>query len=106
MSAQPPPPSQSQPQPPSPERQPIEVREVSGLSARAIAFLVLAILLLVFMLENTKETKVHLFFWHVNLPLWFVIFGCALAGAILWEGVGVVRRHRHRKARKETQAKN
>ncbi|MBV9039910.1 MAG: DUF1049 domain-containing protein [Acidimicrobiia bacterium] len=103
MSSQPPPPPSS---PPSPEGQPVEVREVSGLSARAIAFFVLAILLLVFMLENTKEAKVHLFFWHLNLPLWFVIFGCALAGAILWEAFGAVRRHRRRKARKETRAKN
>ena len=96
MSAQPPP---SEPKPP-------RAPDGGGLSARAIAFLVGAILLLVFMLENTRDARVHLFFWHVTLPLWFVIFGSALAGAILWEGFGVLRRHRRRKTGQEPRRKN
>ncbi|MBV8979996.1 MAG: DUF1049 domain-containing protein [Acidimicrobiia bacterium] len=87
-------------QPPPPEQQPAPPRESAGLSAAAISFLVVALLLLIFMLENTKEAHVHLFLWHVNLPLWFVIFGSALAGAVLWAGSGALHRHRRRKANK------
>jgi uncharacterized integral membrane protein len=90
--------------PPS-EPKPSPAPDGGGLSARAVAFLVGAILLLVFMLENTRDARVHLFFWHVNLPLWFVIFGSALAGAILWAGFGVVRLHRRRQAGKEASRK-
>lgn len=90
-------------QPPQPEHPPVPPRESAGLSAAAIAFLVVALLLLIFMLENTKEVHVHLFFWHVNLPQWFVIFGSALAGAVLWAGSGALHRHRRRKAGKAQQ---
>jgi len=39
-------------------------------------------------------------FWHATLPLWFIILGSALFGAIIWLGFGVLRRHRRRKARR------
>ena len=92
MSAQPPPPEQ-QPQP--------QVVEKSPMSAGAVASLVLAALLLAFMLQNRQETRVNVLFWHAKLPLWFVILGSALAGAVVWLGLGVLRRHRRRRARRQ-----
>lgn len=88
MSTQPP----SQPQPP--QQQP--PAEKAGLGAGAIASLFGAGVLLVFMLQNRDEIRVNFLFWHAKLPLWFVILGSALLGAIIWLGFGVLRRHRRR----------
>ena len=89
-------------QPPTPEQQPqAKAAEKSPLSAGTVASLVLAALLLAFMLQNRQDTRVNFLFWHAKLPLWFVILGSALAGAIVWIGAGVLRRHRRRKARQE-----
>ena|SRR5213080_4824543 len=90
MSSQPPPQPQQPPQP----------AEKSGLSGGAIATLLGAGVLLVFMLQNRGEVPIHFLFWHTRLPLWFVILASALLGAIIWLGVGVLRRHRRRVARR------
>ena len=86
------PPEQAEPQPPPAEK--------SGRSAGAIASLVGAGLLLVFMLQNRQNTPVHFFFWRVDLPVWFIILASALLGAVIWLGFGVFRRHRRRVARR------
>ena len=91
MSTQPPP----QPQPPQPAP-----AEKAGLGAGAIASLIGAGVLLVFMLQNRDEIRVNFLFWHARLPLWFVILGSALLGAIIWLGFGVLRRHRRRVRRR------
>lgn len=85
----------STPQPGPPERHGAEGRR---LSAGAIAALVGAALLLVFMLQNTQEVRVHLLLWYASLPLWFVIIGSALIGAVVWVGTAIVRGRRRRRA--------
>jgi uncharacterized integral membrane protein len=92
MSTQPTPQPQPQPQPTPAEK--------SGLGAGPIASLIGLGALLTFMLQNTQSVRVHLFFWHVTWPLWFVVLGSALLGAVVWLGFGVLRRHRRRKARR------
>jgi uncharacterized integral membrane protein len=99
MSAQPPPPPPPQAGPP--QAGPPHA-EKSGLSGGAVISLLGAGLLLVFMLQNRQDVRVHFFFWHATLPLWFIILGSALAGAVVWLGFGVLRRHRRRKARRES----
>jgi uncharacterized integral membrane protein len=92
-------------QPPTPERQsqPQQPQVVErALSAGTIVSLVAAALLLVFMLQNRQDTKVNFLFWHAKLPLWFVVLGSALVGAVVWLGFGVLRRHRRRKSRRES----
>jgi uncharacterized integral membrane protein len=59
-----------------------------------------AAVLLVFMLQNRQDVRIHFLFWHATLPLWFIILGSALIGAIVWLGFGVLRRHRRRVARR------
>jgi uncharacterized integral membrane protein len=90
MSTQPTP--EPQPQPGSAEK--------SGLGGGAIASLIGAAALLTFMFQNRQDVRVHLFFWNVTWPLWFVVLGSALLGAIIWLGFGVLRRRRRRKARR------
>ncbi|MBV8304573.1 MAG: DUF1049 domain-containing protein [Acidimicrobiia bacterium] len=87
-------------QPRPPEQSPEEA-DGPGLSLGAIVTLAGAVVLLVFMLQNRQDIRVHLLFWHVTLPVWFIIFGSALTGTLVWIGAGVVRRHRRRKARRQ-----
>jgi len=87
-------------QPRPPEQSPAEA-DGPGLSFGVIATLAGVVVLLVFMLQNRQDIRVHLLFWHVTLPVWFIIFGSALMGMVVWIGAGVVRRHRRRKARRQ-----
>jgi len=75
--------------------------EGSRPSFGAIATIVGAAVLLIFMLQNRQDIRVHFLFWHASLPVWFLIFGSALLGALVWIGAGVFRRHRRRKARRQ-----
>jgi uncharacterized integral membrane protein len=94
MSTQPTPEPQPQAQPqPTPA-------EKSGLGGGVIASLIGAAALLTFMLQNTQDVRVHLFFWNVTWPLWFVVLGSALLGAVILLGSSVLRRRRRRKARR------
>jgi uncharacterized integral membrane protein len=71
------------------------------LGAGAITGLVGVGLLLVFMIQNTNDVKIDFLFWSFTWPLWLYTFVIALLGALVWIGLGVIRRHRRRKARRE-----
>ena len=89
----------STPQPPQqPPQQPAPSER--SLSAGTILSLGGAGVLLVFMLQNRQDVRVHFLAWHATLPLWFIILGSALVGAVVWLGFGVLRRHRRRVARR------
>jgi len=55
----------------------------------------------IFMVQNTEDVTVQFLFWDFTWPLWFLILVAALIGAIVWLGLGVLRRHRRRKERRE-----
>ena len=57
--------------------------------------------LIVFILQNTDDVPVSFLFWDFTWPLWLVIVASALLGAIVWFGLGVMRRRKRRKARRE-----
>ena len=71
------------------------------LSGGAIASLVGVGLLLVFMLQNTESVRLDFLFWHFTWPLWLLTLASALLGALVWFGLGVMRRHRRRKERRQ-----
>jgi uncharacterized integral membrane protein len=71
-----------------------------GLSGGAIGSLVGIGLLVVFMLQNRNPVKVHLLFWHFTWKVWLLILVSALLGALVWFGLGVMRRHARRKERR------
>ena len=71
------------------------------LGGGAIASLVGGGLLLAFMIQNTEEVRLDFLFWSFTWPLWLLTIVSALLGALVWFGLGVVRRHRRRKARRE-----
>ena len=78
--------------------------EGSRPSLGAVATIVGVAVLQIFMLQNGQDTRVHLFFWHVTLPVWFIIFGSALLGALVWIAAGMFRRRRRKAHRQEPRA--
>ncbi len=71
------------------------------LSGGAIASLVGAAVLLIFAFQNTGTIVVRFLFLRFSWPLWLYTIATAVAGALLWFGLGVMRRHRRRVERRE-----
>ena len=57
-------------------------------------------LLVVFMLQNTDDVKLDFLWWSFSWPLWLLCLVSAVGGALVWLGLGVLRRHRRRKERR------
>lgn len=53
-----------------------------------------------FMAQNTEDVQVSFLVWDFTWPLWLVILASAMVGALVWFGMGVLRRRRRRKARR------
>ena len=58
-------------------------------------------LLLIFMIQNTEDVTLNFLVWSFTWPLWLFSVVMALFGALVWFGLGVIRRHRRRKARRD-----
>jgi uncharacterized integral membrane protein len=71
------------------------------LGGGAIASLTGVGLLLIFMIQNTEKITLHFLFWNFTWPLWLFTLVTAFFGALVWLGLGVMRRHRRRKERRE-----
>jgi uncharacterized integral membrane protein len=71
------------------------------LGGGAIASLVGVALLLIFMIQNTERVRVDFLFWSFVWPLWLLTLVTALVGAVVWVGLGVMRRYRRRKSRRD-----
>ncbi|MGB7980019.1 MAG: LapA family protein [Candidatus Nanopelagicales bacterium] len=72
-----------------------------GMGAGAIASLTGLGVLLIFVLQNTQQVDFTFLFWSFTWPLWLYTIIVALFGAIVWFGLGVMRRHRRRKNRRD-----
>ena len=70
---------------------PKEGRRPSG---GTIALLVGAVVLVVFILQNTKEVRLDFLMFGFTWPLWLYTFVVAAFGGLLWFGIEVMRRHR------------
>ena len=73
----------------------------SRLGGGAIASLIGVGLLLIFIIQNTEKIRLHFLVWYFSWPLWFYTIVTAVFGALVWFGLGVMRRHRRRKERRE-----
>ena len=71
------------------------------LSGGAVASITGAALLVTFMLQNTDDVTLNFLVWSFSWPLWLLTLVSAAAGAVVWFGLGVLRRHRRRKQRRE-----
>ena len=70
------------------------------LGGGAIASIAGGGLLLVFIIQNTEKIRLHFLVWHFSWPLWLYTLVTAAFGALIWVGLGVMRRHRRRKERR------
>jgi uncharacterized integral membrane protein len=70
------------------------------LSGGAIGSLGGVALLVIFMIQNTEKVTLHFLFWKFTWPLWLLTLVTAVVGALVWFGLGVMRRHRRRKERR------
>ena len=71
------------------------------LGGGAIASLTGVGLLVIFMFQNTEDVRLDFLFWHFTWPLWLLTMASAILGALVWFGLGVMRRHRRRKERRQ-----
>ena len=71
------------------------------LGGGAIASLIGVGLLIIFMIQNTEDVRLDVLTWSFTWPLWLLTIASALLGALVWFGLGVIRRHRRREDRRE-----
>jgi uncharacterized integral membrane protein len=57
--------------------------------------------LVTFMVQNTDDVRVHFLVWDFTTSVWLLTLASALLGAVVWLGLGVLRRHRRRVERRE-----
>ena len=74
---------------------------MAGLSGGAIASLGGLAVLVVFIVQNTEDVRFHFLWLNFTWPLWLYTIVVALFGALVWFGLGVMRRHRRRKERRD-----
>jgi uncharacterized integral membrane protein len=66
------------------------IASVSGVTVLAI-----------FMIQNTEDVTIEFLAWNFTWPVWLLTLMAAVFGALVWLGLGVLRRHRRRKERRE-----
>ena len=71
------------------------------LSGGAIASLSGLGVLIIFVFQNTADVRFHFLWLDFTWPLWLYTIVTATFGAIVWLGLGVMRRHRRRVQRRE-----
>jgi uncharacterized integral membrane protein len=81
--------------------QPVNQPNKRAFGGGAIGTLVGLVLLAIFMAQNTDDVSVEFLSWEFTWPLWLVMLVSAVAGALIWLGLGIIRRHRRRKERRE-----
>ncbi len=72
-----------------------------SIGAGAIATIGGLGVLLIFILQNTEDVQFHFLFLDFTWSLWLYTIVVAIFGALAWLGIGVLRRHRRRKERRD-----
>ena len=67
------------------------------LSGGAIASLAGVGVLLIFIVQNTEDVRFDFLSFSFTWPLWLYTIVTALFGALVWFGLGVMRRQRRRR---------
>jgi uncharacterized integral membrane protein len=82
--------------------QQVEAKQASRrLGGGAVASLAGLAVLLIFVIQNREHIKFHFLSVSFVWPLWLYTIVVAVFGALVWFGLGVMRRHRRRKERRE-----
>ena len=72
-----------------------------ALGGGAIVSLIGVAALVIFMVQNTDDVTVEFLTWEFSWPVWLLTLVSALVGALVWFGLGVLRRHRRREERRD-----
>ena len=72
----------------------------SRLSGGLLATLLGGGLLIIFMVQNRADVTLQFLFWSFTWPLWLFTLVVAVLGSVVWIGLGILRRHRRRVARR------
>ena len=72
-----------------------------AIGGGAIATIGGGALLVIFMLQNTDDVTVKFLAWKFTWPVWLLVLVTATVGAVIWIGLGILRRHRRRVNRRE-----
>ena len=59
------------------------VERIKRLSGRTILIILLAVVALIFVFQNTRKTRIHVFFWNSDLALWVWLLILFVAGFVL-----------------------
>ena len=70
-------------------------------SGGAIASLTGVGVLVIFIIQNTEKVQFQFLFLKFTWPMWLYTVVVAAFGALVWIGLGIMRRHRRRKERRE-----
>ena len=70
------------------------------LGGGAFASLIGLAVLVIFVIQNRMRIKIDFLFWGFIWPLWLYTIVTAVFGALVWFGLGVMRRHRRRENRR------
>lgn len=74
--------------------------QASSISKGLLATLAGGGLLVVFVVQNRDDVTLNFLFWSFTVPMWLFTIVVAVLGSIVWIGLGILRRHRRRKARR------
>ncbi|HXO53606.1 MAG TPA: lipopolysaccharide assembly protein LapA domain-containing protein [Mycobacterium sp.] len=89
--AEPPTVTTTPPTKPSTPESAVKFTRAAALWSAMIAGFVILILLLVFIMQNTESTTIHLFGWAWNLPVGVAILLAAVCGGLLTVAAGTSR---------------
>lgn len=70
------------------------------IGAGTVTTLIGLAVLLIFVIQNRQPIRFHFLFLNFTWPLWIYTIVAALFGAVVWIGLGVLRRHRRRVERR------
>ncbi len=84
-------------------QQPTAPQQADGrrLGGGAIASLSGLAVLVVFVVQNQQEVNFRFLWISFTWPLWLYTIVVAAVGALVWLGLGMMRRHRRRQERRE-----
>ena len=75
--------------------------EKAKLGGGAIASIIGGAGLLIFIIQNTEDVKFDFLWFSFTWPLWLYTIIVAAFGALIWIGLGILRRHQRRQERRE-----